>query len=161
MDSRKYSLPKSRWRMCVVFVTDWISSWVFHMGNQSAQRDFFPLLVNEHRLWYNMKLYWTLWGYSLYCFPLPKRGQRSGSTWCACSWQRFSISLMGSYALHESFHPASHTVCWRTYCLPSLPPCLPCHTGSRAPLPHLISWNNSNLLLCLPTVQFLEGAGGE
>lgn len=32
--------------------------------------------------------------------------------------------------------------------------------GSRAALPHLISWTNSSLLLCLQTVQFLDGAGG-
>ncbi len=49
-------------------------------------------------------------------------------------------------------------ICWRTSTVATL--CLSCHAVTRAAPLHLISWSDLSLLLCLQTVQFLEGAGG-
>lgn len=95
----------------------------------------------------------------LFIVAILQRGVRGQVQQDACSRQ--SICIICSRALQQCGYSLDQTqelspcftLCWRTSAL--LPPCLPCRTGSRAALPHLIS-----LLLCLPTVQFLEGAGG-
>lgn len=108
--SREYSLAKICWGF-VEFVTDWISSWVFHMGNQSAQRDFLPLLVNEQYLWYDAILCWTLWRYSLYCCSLSKRGSEVRFNRMSETGRGLELA-QGHFRepaihWHECFHPAS------------------------------------------------------
>lgn len=81
----------------------------------------------------------------------------------ACSWQRAAFA-QGHFSRaathwHESIHPVSHML-KDNQCNCSVATCAQLPQGSQAPLPHLISWTDWSLLLCLPTVQFLEGAGG-
>lgn len=80
--SRKYSFTM------IMFVTGWISSWVFHMGNQSTPRGCFPFWSMNSiydRKWYS----WV--GVFILVFSLFQRGAlTSGSAW---GW--FSICSRG------------------------------------------------------------------
>lgn len=109
--SREHSLTKVCWGF-VEFVTDWISSWVFHMGNQSAQGDFFPF--------WSMNSIYDMMQYSaepcgdiIFIVALL---QRAGSE---VRFNRMPVAGRGlvfaqgrfrevAIHWHECFHPASH-----------------------------------------------------
>lgn len=128
-------------------VTHWIPSWVFHMANHRVSP--FWLMISA----------WIMWSLSLigmFSLALVSPFQRGG--WSDVrfnrTWKRFVCFFLRAlqqviFSLTWDFSP------WRDATQPSCYPphlSLLCITSSAE--------TNSGLLLCLPTVQFLEGAGG-
>lgn len=101
--SREYSLTKICWGWICCMYTGapaGVSAW----GNQSAQGDSSPLLVNEQYLC-SARPRLTLWGHSFLLLPSSREKVRGQVQQDACSWQSDSALLWGGYSLTKEFTP--------------------------------------------------------
>lgn len=117
----------------------------FSHGKPTSPKGFFPL--------WSMNTIYDI-TYIVFVLSLPSSKEE---VWLQAQHEAGLVFAQGDFSRavihwHEIYHPL---VCWKTST--GLPPCC---TGSGSALLHIISWTITSLLLCLQTVRFLEGAGG-